>query len=293
MYLTGFTDEAGNDLDTQIKATKELGWKFIEARKIGDKNLASLDDAGFDQLQAKLDEAGIKINCYGSGVANWATSITKSPESSYEEMRKAGPRMNKLGIKMVRVMSFPVPEEDYADNAKYYDEVVQRMKEITRVAADHDVICVHENCSGWGGLSYEHTLRLVEGVNSPNFKLVYDTGNPVSHPDVRGPAPYKKQSSWEFYQAVKDHVSYVHIKDARPEGDSHVFTFAGDGDGDVKRIVEDLLKNGYDGGFSMEPHMKVLAHDSSVKAEASAQYDNYIEYGRRFEKLLEDVKKEL
>ena len=44
MYLTGFADEAGKDIDTQIKATLELGWKNIELRAIGEKNLAFSPD---------------------------------------------------------------------------------------------------------------------------------------------------------------------------------------------------------------------------------------------------------
>ena len=28
MYLTGFADEAASDIEGQIKATKELGWKY-------------------------------------------------------------------------------------------------------------------------------------------------------------------------------------------------------------------------------------------------------------------------
>ena len=40
MFLTGFADEAGADFAVQIKATKELGWKYIETRNINGKNLA-------------------------------------------------------------------------------------------------------------------------------------------------------------------------------------------------------------------------------------------------------------
>ena len=48
MFLTGFADEAGWELSTQIKATKELGWKYIESRGINKKNLATkLYRAGF------------------------------------------------------------------------------------------------------------------------------------------------------------------------------------------------------------------------------------------------------
>ena len=30
MYLSGIADEAGANIDLQIKATQELGWKHIE-----------------------------------------------------------------------------------------------------------------------------------------------------------------------------------------------------------------------------------------------------------------------
>ena len=61
-------------------------------------------------------------------------------------------------------------------------------------------------------------------------------------------------------------------------------------DGDVRRIVKDLLANGYDGGISMEPHLSVVFHDKKVQSEDKVRYDNYVEYGRRFMKLLEEIK---
>ena len=109
MYYTGFADEASPDIDLQIKATKELGWSNIEARGLYGSNLAFLSDAQFEELCGKLSASGVSINCFGSGIANWAKPITDSPESSYDEFRKAIPRMHKLGIKMVRMMSFAVP----------------------------------------------------------------------------------------------------------------------------------------------------------------------------------------
>ena len=42
---------------------------------------------------------------------------------------------------------------------------------------------------------------------------------------------------------------------------------------------------GYDGGISIEPHMAVVFHDKSVQSDAEARYRNYIDYGRRLEKM--------
>ena len=86
-------------------------------------------------------------------------------------------------------MSFMVPKELYGQSAQLQDEAVKRIKVIAKMAEDSGITIVHENCSSWGGLSLEHKLRLIEGVNSPALKLVYDTGNPVLHDDVRGNPP--------------------------------------------------------------------------------------------------------
>ena len=88
---------------------------------------------------------------------------------------------------------------------------------------------------------------------------------------------------------VKDHIVYVHIKDAKKDGEKAVPCYAGEGLGRVEDIVTDLALRGYDGGFSMEPHLAVIHHDTSVKSDEQVMYDSYVEYGRRFMKLIEEI----
>ena len=64
MFFTGFADEAADDLPGQIEATRQLGWKHIELRGIGGKNLAALTDAEFDQCRRQLSDAAIQVNCW-------------------------------------------------------------------------------------------------------------------------------------------------------------------------------------------------------------------------------------
>lgn len=301
MFLTGFADEAGNDFAIQIKATKELGWKFIESRRIGDKTLATLTDAEFDNVCQMLDEADVKINCYGSAIANWAKHPLKEEDfqASLDELNAALPRMHKLGIKMVRGMSFVSPPKDGTapDSPEVEAAVFKKVRRLVEICADNGIVYGHENCMNYGGLSYKHTLKLLENVNHENLKLIYDTGNPCFNYRWIGVPPFPLQSSWEFYSKVKEHIAYVHIKDgvAVPDNDPLVrppcrFTYAGEGMGDVRAIVTDLLANGYDGGFSMEPHLAVVFHDESKETAADICYSNYVSYGKRFEKLLAECK---
>ena len=300
MFLTGFADEAGADFAIQIKATKELGWNHIETRNINGKTLATLSDAEFDAVCAQLDDAGVKINCYGSAIANWAKHPRKEEDfqASLDELNAALPRMKKLGIKLLRGMSFASPPKDEAkpDSPELGKIIFRKVRRLVEICADNGIVYGHENCMNYGGLSYKHTLRLLEGVDHDNLKLIYDTGNPCFNYRWIGEPPFPLQSSWEFYSKVKEHIVYVHIKDALaiPGDDpmvrpSPVFTYAGDGMGDVRAIVTDLLKNGYDGGFSMEPHLAVVFHDGGAQTcESDVRYNNYVSYGRRFEQLLRD-----
>jgi len=288
MYLTGFADEAAVDIDNQIRATKELGWKYIESRNIDGTNIHDLSDEAFDVVCGKLDESGVKVNCFGSAIANWGKQINEPFDSSLEEARRAIPRMKRLGAKLVRIMSFAVLKDREPDD-QMIDERVARLKELQRMFIDEGLTPVHENCMNYGGMGWKYTLELIEKI--PGLKLVFDTGNPVFSDDRTKPKPYPKQSAWEFYNHVREHIAYVHIKDGvfDREADKAKFTFAGEGDGDVRRIVKDLLDSGYDGGISMEPHLAVVFHDDSVKAEEVIKYANYVEYGKRFMKLVEET----
>ena len=288
MYLTGFADEAANDLAGQIRATRELGWQFIESRNIDGKNIHDLPDADFDLACEQLAAGGVRVNCFGSAIANWGKKITDPPDSSLAEARRSIPRMKRLGTKLVRIMSYAVLDGREADD-QMEPERFARLRELVKLFGDEGLTPVHENCMNYGGMGWEFTARLLENV--PGLKLVFDTGNPVFSEDRAKPKPCPRQSAWEFYQHVKQHIAYVHIKDGVWDyvNSKHTFTHAGDGQGDVRAIIKDLLDGGFDGGISMEPHLAVVFHDKNVQSEASVRYANYVEYGRRFMRLLSDV----
>lgn len=145
----------------------------------------------------------------------------------------------------------------------------------------------------YGGMGWKYTLRLLDNV--PGLKLVFDTGNPVFSLDRVKPEPCPMQSSWEFYEHVREFIAYVHIKDGHFDAESKksVFTFPGEGKGDVRRIMKDLLARGYPGGISIEPHLAVVFHDPSIKSEDVVRFNNYVEYGQRMERMVAELRKEL
>ncbi len=287
MYLTGITDEASDSLERQIQVCTELGWRWIDLRTIDGVNITNIPEPEFDTLLEKLTDAGLRISSFGSAIANWGRRVTDSLETDLEELKRAIPRMHKAGTKFLRIMSYR--PEDGGSPQNLETEVIRRLREIVRRAEDGGIVCVHENCDTWGGQSYEHTLRLLEELDSPAFSLVFDTGNPVETRDHRDTAMTTYQDAFEFYRTVRDHISYVHIKDGYVKNEQTVYTYPGEGGARVPEILKDLYEFGYDGGFSIEPHVAVVFHDPSVTADEQERWHSFVEYARRTEKLLEEA----
>lgn len=300
MYLTGFADEASQDIDLQIQATKELGWDAIESRNVNGKNIHDLPEDEFNIVANKLDEAGIRINCFGSAIGNWAKNIHDPFDITLKEVERAIPRMQRLGTKLIRIMSYARCEgvEQYAD------ERIRRLNDIVPRFLEHGIQPVHENCMNYGGMSWQHSLELVNNV--PGLKLIYDTGNSPFMRDYAKKDYAKKsyakpdgaqketqwQDGWEFYNQVKPYIAYIHIKDSRsPEpGEKETYTMPGEGHGHVTAILQDLKNSGYDGGISIEPHLASVFHDpASVNTANDKSYELYITYGRRLMALLDEI----
>ena len=290
MILTGITDEAGALIDTQIKAVKELGWNTIEARSVEVEgfpkaNLHDIADEAFDVVEEKLKNAGVGVYCFGSTIANWGKKIDDPFDLS--DVERAIPRMQRLGSQYVRIMSYAVREgEDQLEEERFH-----RLREMTKRFLDAGITPVHENCMNYGGMSWQHALKLLENV--PGLKWVFDTANPVFNDDRSKPEPMPKQDPWEFWTHLKEHTVHIHVKDAiwdNSKNDAD-YTLPGKGDGAVRRILSDALESGYDAGISIEPHLAVVFHDDSVKASDEEIYQSFIGYGKALMELLEDIQR--
>src|SRR5438046_1683616 len=266
MILTGIGDEAGNTIDAQIAATKELGWQHLEARGVEvsgfpKANLHDVPDQAFDIVERRLKENGIGVYCFGSTIMNWAKTVETPWEVTLAEVKRCLPRMQRLGTKFVRIMSFK-PRDD---EARIPGVVFDRVREVTKMFLN-------------GGMSWRHALELLDQASG--LKWVFDTANPVFNPDRSKPKPWPRQDPWEFWEHIRDHVVHIHVKDAtwNPAKNDADYNWPGEGQGRVRDILKDALARGYDGGVSIEPHMVVVFHDTGSKSNDDATGANYVEY---------------
>ena len=291
MILTGIGDEAGVRLDAQIKAAHELGWKYLEMRAVEEPGFAKgnfhdIPDKAFDIAADALGVAGIGVYCFGSTIANWSRKKTDPFDFTLAEVERCIPRMQRLGTKFVRIMSYkPGDEED-----KTPAEVFRRIAEVTRMFCDAGLQPLHENCMNYGGMSWRHGLELLD--HCPGLKWVFDTGNPMLNPDRSKTRPWPRQDAWEFWEHIRDHVAHIHVKDATyiPAKNDCDYNYPGEGQGRVRDILKDAYARGYDAGISIEPHVAVVFHDASVTAGDEQIYDSFIRYAGELEAMVAEIK---
>jgi len=293
MKLLGIGDEAAASIEGQLAATRDLGWSHIEMRSVEitghpKANFHDISDVAFDLAVRKIEESGVKVWCFGSTIMNWSKRLEDPFETTIAEVKRAIPRMQRLGTPFVRIMSFKPGDEEY----RIPTEVFRRVKEITQRFLDVGLQPVHENCMNYGGMSWQHALELLD--KCPGLKWVFDTANPIFNPDRSKPKPWPRQDPWEFWTRIRDHVVHLHVKDAtwNPAKNDADYNWPAEGHARVPDILKDALARGYAGGISIEPHMVVVFHDANAKtANEKSMRQNFIDYGRRVEEIIQDVGK--
>ncbi|GLZ31839.1 hypothetical protein Lesp02_40270 [Lentzea sp. NBRC 105346] len=265
--LAGITDEAAHDLPAQLRVLAELGWSRIELRSVDRTPVAELSDRAFDRVAKSLSDNGVHAVCLASRIGGWSRSITYPLELELAELDVLGRRCGDLGTRFVRIMS--CPNEGLGEQA-WRDRVIGRITLFATRAAELGVVLVLENCSGWAGTSGARILDLVESVDSPALRVLFDTGNGVAH----------GYDGYALLRQVLPHVAHVHVKDAIGSR----FVLPGTGDARVADCMELLRDKGYRGDWSLEPHLGLVPHEPGELAEDAAA--SFVAAGRAMAGLL-------
>jgi sugar phosphate isomerase/epimerase len=238
--LSGFIDEISDDFSEQCKVAAGLGLRYVEVRSAWGTNILDLDDAQLETVRETLAEYGLKVSSIGSPIGK--ISIDDEFPPHLERMRHAVDVAKTLEAPYIRLFSFFIPEGSDPDS--WRDEVLSRMSALAEAAADSDVILVHENEKEIYGDIPRRCLDIVTSVSSPKLQLAWDPANFVQV----GVRPFS-----EGYSMLRPHLGYIQIKDALLADASVVV--AGAGDGEVRETVRALRADGFDGFFSLEPHL--------------------------------------
>lgn len=278
--ISGFADEIDPSLDKQIEVIKKLGISHIEMRGVDGKGLVEYPLDEVKKIKEKLDANGIRLSAVGSPIGK--IQITDPFEEHFELFKHTVEIAKIMETPYIRMFSFFMPEGE--EPGKYKDEVFRRLGMFVEYAKQQDVVLLHENEKEIYGDVAVRCKEILDEFACDNFHAVFDFANFVQC----------KQDTKEAYEMLKPYISYIHIKDAMWEGGKVVP--AGYGDGNVKEILADLIKNGYEGVFSLEPHLadfsgfSALEQGETEKKEPLSGEEAYTTAYNALKKIIEELK---
>lgn len=256
--LAVFTDDITQDLDQALDIARDLGLEWVEIRSAWGKNLMVQSDEELDRVVRSIHDRGFRVPCIAAPIFKsqlpghrggqaghlFHSEERDAPEQQRALIRRAAHVGRRLHTHLVRCFSFWRIGEDplplWADLLTQFQMAVQ-------VAAEEDVVLVMENDFECNLGSGELAARMIEAVDSPHLRLLWDCGNAY----FVGEEPYPGG-----YERSKHLIGHVHVKDAAPDDETGKprWVRLGTGQVDILGQLQALKDNGYRGVVSMENH---------------------------------------
>jgi sugar phosphate isomerase/epimerase len=247
--LSAFGDEIADDLHEQLQVMRELHIGFLDLRSVWGKNVLHLDDDQISEVGRICAEHGIAVSCIGSPVGK--SPIANPIETEMSNLAHLFRVAEALGTRRVRIFSFfPPARHNNLNYDNYLQEAISRLAQLTKMAQREGFQLVLENERDIVGDTVERCHAILSAIDNPHLRFLWDPGNFIlvgeAEPTERG---------WPL---LGQYTAYVHIKDA-VLADSAIRP-AGEGDGQVGKLLAHLRDSGYQGYLALEPHLATAGH---------------------------------
>lgn len=240
---SAFCDESGEStIEGQMKACRENGITHMELRNLGTgKSINNLSVEEAKEMKKAIDKEGMKVSSIGSAYGK--INIKEDFEPHFEAFKNTIEVAKILEAKYIRIFSFYFDKDDSYE--EYRDEAIRRVKAMNDYAAENGIICCHENEKAIYGDTAERMLDLMQAFDG-KLRAVFDPSNFVQC----------NVDTLRAYEMLEPYIEYLHIKDALYDGG--VVVPAGEGEGNVKEIIERINKQDREIVLTLEPHLRVF-----------------------------------
>ena len=256
--ISGFSDEIASDFQTQLKTVNELGMSYISLRGINDKNIGdySVEMIKKDVLP-RLKQWDIGVSSIGSPIGKIYINDEDAFQKQLATLKTLCEISQLLNCQYIRIFSFYIPKKDNFDD--YKNVVISKLKEFAKIAEQYNIVLLHENEKDIFGDIARRCKLILDEVNSPNFKAIFDFANFVQC----------GEDTQDCYDLLSDDIAYIHIKDAVYKDNVNVL--CGTGDGQIESILVQFFESGYQGFLTLEPHLVVFDAIKDLELEHSTE----------------------
>ena len=276
--LSAFADEISADLNEQIAAIRSENIHFIDLRGVWNTNVLDLTDQQVSEIKQRLDAQGIGVSAIASPIGK--IPIDAPFDEHLQHFKRAIALAQFFHTPLIRVFSFypPVAEGEakggkgIIDPATWRNEVLRRLRELTILARNANLTLLHENEKEIYGDTIARCTDLLLNINDSHFQAIFDPANFIQCEQTPYPDAYQELRPW---------LRYMHVKDALADG---TVVAAGEGMARWLEILQQLHTDGYDGFFSLEPHLAITGQFQGFSGP-----DLFHKASQSFQRLLQSI----
>ncbi|MCX7708593.1 MAG: sugar phosphate isomerase/epimerase [Clostridia bacterium] len=225
--------------DDMVSTAKDLGFDGIEVRGIENElfvpKAKPFLPTNIEHTKARLAKVGLEIPCLTSS----CYLFEKSKINHYiEEGKQYIDIAKEIGTSYVRVLGDRNPEPGEGVDIGF---VVENLSVLAEYAGSRNVKVLIETNGVFA--KSEVMQKAIQRTGSSNIGVLWD----IHHPYRYYGEPVK-----ETYEALKQYIEYVHVKDSVVADGRVKYKMMGYGDVPVKETLLNLKESGFKGYVSLE-----------------------------------------
>jgi len=244
-----FSDEVSQDLERAIALANEFGLNGLEIRSVWNRPPDKLTDDDARRIRSALDEA--HLECYSIAAPFFKCELRSEEEYNrhLDILRRCIRLAKTLGTNNVRGFTFWRKPSPTFEEAR--DDIIRKFREPVSIIEEEGIYLLIENESSTYVASGVKLRALIEDIGSPNVRVAWDPCNCLFDRACEPPFP-------DAYEAVKDLIRLVHVKDAVRVDDDRIAEHVpvGDGHAGLRQLFSRLKRDGYSGYLSLETHWR-------------------------------------
>ncbi len=243
MFKLGvITDEVSQSLSIAIEFAKDFRLDGVELRSVNEKCPFQWSEDDVFKLASQIKEAGLEVCAISAPLFKCDISDEKAIAEHIEGFRRCAEFSKILGCRIVRGFDFWSTGASLTERAKRYIPIIE-------ICREHGIICAMEYDPSVHSSTAPLLRQLIDEINSPYVRAVFDPGNGVFSRPSEAPIPHD-------YNAMKSVLCHIHVKDAVARGSSVEAVKVGTGNVDYRQLLTLLRNDGYSGYLVLETHYR-------------------------------------
>ena len=236
--LSIITDEVSQDPEEALELVREFGFHGVELRSVWNSPVEELPWEKLLELSQRLKKLGLKVSAIASSL--FKDDWKRLDEEKLDRLTEA---CHVLECDRIRGFSF-WKSPDYSDEA-FAELLVQLDSRLSQ----EGITLVLENDPSVNLATGFDLARFFQNHRFQNIGVLWDPGNDIY---TTGVSTYP-----QAYEALRDSVRHVHVKDAVCKEGEPIGVAPGNGWMDFEGQFQDLLRDGYRGWVVLEPHFRL------------------------------------